>query len=463
MHAIALVGFGKTGQSWLRVLAVAIALAPAAFPQMMGRGIPPSQGEPGANGFDFYGLSGYFGYTSTAVPFTAVLPVPGLNLGPNYLAGGSASAGYQHIGGRTDAHITYTLSYDASLRYSSWNSMNHYLTFGVAHELTPRLTYSLTGSAITMRWDQFLFAPTVLSEVADTPATFDDLVSAILSGKLTNSQLASILTGAPMLDSPAATILYGTRFFTSALKNQFTYALSTRLRLYGGFGATRTQHLTTDAPQLDGVYLVPDTTTGMVTTGFGYSVSPVTTLGFEAQANRTFSRYEDAYTSTGLVTAARVFGRHWIVEGRGGVGMFEPVRQTYSYKPGPHYVAGGNITYKGLSQSMTVEYMHSIVDTSGIGAESSDMASGIWRWQRPGQRWALFAQGRYTSLSESSLSNINAWLGGAGIMRIIDRHAIIRLAYMYGRNAGFIGGTLANTQLEGVNLLVSWSRHPLGL
>ncbi len=457
---------GNHGQTWWRIFALAIALAPAAFPQNpsqgMGLGLPPIEGEPAGNGFGFYGLAGYFGYTSTAVPFNATLLNPTLNLGPNYLAGGRASVGWQNVGPRTDAHIAYTFSYDGSLRYSSWNSMNHYLAFGVLHELTPRLTYSLSGTAITMRWDQFLFAPTLLSQVAGAPATYDELVSAILSGKFTNSQLASILTGAPMLESPAATLLYGTRFFTSSLRSELSYDLSARTHAHAGVGGSRIQHLSSNLAQDSGAYLVPTTTTANAMAGISYDLSPVTEIGVEAQANRTLSRFEDAYMANGVVTVDRAFGRHWIIDGRGGAGTFVPVRQTFAFRPGPRYVAGGTITYKAYSSTLIAAYTHTIADTSGIGAQSANVASGVWEWHQPGQQWSVFSQGRYEKLTGSTLSNINAWLGGAGIERMLDRHVTIRVAYIYGRTAGVVSGNLVSRQLQGVNLVFSWSPQPLG-
>jgi hypothetical protein len=464
MHTIASSELCVRGKRWWQILAVSMALAPAALPQGiggmgggMGGGMPSMLGGTGENGFGFYGVAAFAEYTSSTVPFNAIVPVAGLNLGPNYLAGGSASMGWMNIGGRTNAHVTYNISYNASLRYSSWNTLNHFLNFGVTHDVSPRLTTYFSGTAATMRWDQFLFEPTVLSEVAGTPSTFDELVSAILSGKYTNSQLASILTGAPTLESPAATLLYGTQFFTSSLRTGIGYELTSRLHFHADAGGSRTQHLNTDTPQLNGVYLVPSTTSASATMGVGYSLTPFTTIGLEATGSRTFSHFEDVYTVNGVVTANHVLGRHWIVSGRGGTGTFVPVRQTFRYKPGLHYVAGGGITYKSESQSIILNYNHTIADTSGIGAESSDSGSGTWQVHLPGQKWGVFARGSYTSLTGSSLSNIHAWLGGGGIYRMLNRHTNATLAYMYGRSTGTVEGFSESRPLQAVNLMISWT------
>lgn len=465
MRKIAFNEPGGRGRAWWRVLAAVTVLAPAAFAQGMGggmgRGLPSTQAEPGENGFGFYGVAAYAGWTSTAVPFNATFPVSGLGLGPNYLAGGSASMGWADMGALTDAHISYTISYDASLRYSTWNTLNHNLNFGVVHEVSPRLTFHFSGNAATMRWDQFLFEPTVLGELADTSSTFDELVSAILSGKYTNSQLASILTGAPTLESPAATLLYGTRFFTSSLRTGLEYALSPRLHIHGDAGGSRIQHLNSDTAQANGIYLVPATTTATATAGLDYAFSPFTTIGVSANGNRTFSRYEDAYITTVTATANRVLGRHWILNGRGGAGTFVPVRQTFKYGSGLHYVAGGGITYKAENQSVMLQYVHTIQDTSGIAAQSADTGSGIWQVHRPGHHWTVYTRGSYSMLRGSTLSNINAWLAGGGVGRMLNGHTNAMLGYMYGRDSGVIGSTVENRALQAVNLVVSWTPHAM--
>jgi hypothetical protein len=448
---------------------VGMALAPAVFSQGMGggmgrgMGMPGSMGQGGGEGFGFYGVAGYIGYTSTAVPFGSVLPTPGLNLGPNYLAGAMVSGGWEHAGPRTVAHINYTLSYDASLRYSSWNALNNYLSMGVVHEVTPRLSVSLSATAMTIRWDQFFFEPTLVSEVAGSGATFDELVSAIVAGKYTNSQLASLLTGAPVLDSPAATLLYGTRFFTSSARAGATYDISPRWHIHGGLGGSRTQHLHSDEPQDVGPYLVPETTTANATAGITYDLSPVTTIGLQGQASRSFSHFEDAYITEGVVTVSRAFGGHWIVSGRAGTGTYIPVRQTFQFKGGAHYVASGSLMYKGTSQIVTVTYAHTISDTSGLGAASADAASGLWMLHRPGWRWTAFAGATYQTLSDSALSNLDAWVARAGIGRTLSARTMAQLGTFYGRTSGLVGSTLAHGQLEGVNLVVSWSPQGIGL
>jgi hypothetical protein len=443
---------------------LAVAAAPFAKAQGVAQALSNGADE-GPDGFQLYSISAYSAYSSTTVPFGSnvsfgsTLPTGPLNLGPNYLAGVVARVGWRKSGARTNMYVTYTPSYDASLRYSHLNSMNHYLSFGIIRDLAPGWTLTSSGAAFTARWDQFLFSPTLFSSMAGTPATFEQLQQAILSGKYSSSQLASILTGSPLIESPASSLIYGPRIFSASQKNQITYEKSARFSLHWGFGATRTQHLNSGVPDDTDVYLIPQTTTAFVSTGITYSLSPLTTLEFEATSNRTFSRVEDVYISNGIGTISRVLGRRWLVEARGGAGIVNPVRQIVGSQPGPHYLAGGTLTYKTYAHTFLGSYDRTITDEYGLGAHSAQVGSGAWNWHIPGRTWTVSAIGRYELLNDTNNRNLDAWLTNAGIGRRIGMHTTVQMAYVYGRIAGVYSGSPAKRSLEGVQLILSWSPH----
>lgn len=432
-------------------------------------------GNEGPDGFALYSISVYGEYSSATVPFGSniafgsTLPTPDTaNLGPNYLAGVVAKVGWRKTGARTNFYVTYTPSYDASVRYSSLNSFNNALAFGLIHDLSPRWTVTSNGAAFTARWDQFLFSPTILSSLADTPATFDELSQAILSGKYTSSQLASILTGAPLIESPATSLIYGPRVFNASLRNEVNYFKSASLRFHFGFGGTRTQSLRSGQIEDASVSLLPETTSAVVTAGVSYSLSPFTSIDFEATSNRTFSRFEDDYISTGTATLSRIFGRHWIVQVRGGGGEVTPVRETFASSQGPHYLAGGTITYETLSHTFIASYNRAVTDIYGLGATSMGTGSAAWRWHIPGRTWSVFASGRYETLQDIGGHNLDSWLGDAGLGHRFGMHTTVQLAYVYGRVSGVAtgvttGGVAAavpeKEALQGVRLVVSWSPH----
>ncbi len=447
---------------------LALLVCPVAKPQ----GMPPvlgMGGNEGPDGLHFYGVSVYAEYTSTVIPFGSNLAFsagvpPGLpNLGPNYLGGIVARVGWRKTGARTNFYIAYAPSYDVSFKYSSLDSLNHNLMFGLIHDLGPKWTIVWSGAAVTARFDQFLFEPTVFASLAGTPATFDELSQAILSGTYTNPQLASILTGAPLIESPATTLIYGPRFLDASLRTDISYRHSERLRYHFGVSTTRTQGLNSGQLETDGVRVLPQTTAANAATGLIYAFSPVTTFGVEMSASRIFSRFEDVYVANGTLLLNRVLGRRWIAQVHGGAGFVTPIQHIFAYPPGTHYLAGATLTYKTLAHTFMASYNHTIADAYGLGAYSSSTAFGAWNWHIPGRTWAVVAGGSYESLSEIGSHNLNAWLGDAGINRRFGLHTMAQLAYIYGRTSGVVADTPEKRSLQGVRLVLSWSPFlPLG-
>jgi len=457
----------------LGTIAVSVLLALSAGPVARAQGLAQTlatAGDEGPDGLHLYSISVYSEYTSTVIPFGAstsfnsTLPVGLSNLGPNYLGGILAKVGYRKTGARTNFYVTYVPSYDASFRYSSLNSMNHFLTFGLIHDFGPKWTVTLSGAGLTARYDQFFFDPTIFDSLVAVPATFDELSQAILSGKYTSGQLASILTGAPLIESPATTLLYGPRILDASLRTDFSYEQSGRLHYHFGFGATRMQGLNSGKLENSSVSLLPQTTSPYVSTGLTYALSPFTDVEVDLMANRTFSRFEDAYISNGTIGLNRALGRSWIVGVKGGGGVVNPVRSTFTPLRGPHYLAGGSVTYKTLSNAFMASYDRTITDFYGLGALNASIASGAWTGHIPGRSWSVNAGARYESIANIGGYNLNAWLGDAGINRRFGLHSTVQLAYIYGRMSGVITGLPEKRSLQGVRLVITWSPFlPLGM
>ena len=93
-------------------------------------------------------------------------------------------------------------------------------------------TVTLTGGAQDTTLAEYLFQPSGLSVLSQLPATTDDLAAAFSIGQFSNSQMASMLTGASMLQSPARGLLLGNRVLSYSANAGLNYAHSSRLSFH---------------------------------------------------------------------------------------------------------------------------------------------------------------------------------------------------------------------------------------
>ena len=184
------------------------------------------------DGFHIYTATVYTGYSSLALPnanFNYLLgAVP---TGGDVLTGGSLSVGWTHFGPRSSFSITYNPSYQGFVQNSQWNALNHSLSLNLNRKLGNKWALTLSGAGAVNSLYQSMFTPSTLSNAAAVPATFDELASAMLSGRFTNDQLAGVLTGSPGLESPDQTALYGNKVLSGSLSSSLSYTHSRRFSL----------------------------------------------------------------------------------------------------------------------------------------------------------------------------------------------------------------------------------------
>src|SRR5262249_32176474 len=174
----------------------------------------------------------------------------------------------------------------------------------VKHDLGPR--WKVDGSAVAdvSNITDSLFRPSIFRQAADLPQGFEEIATAILGGSLSNQDLAAMLTGTPVLDSPTRTIFFGNRLFNASLHAGLSFQKSSRfsLRLYGR--ALHTQTLGSGAPKdtLPSNYLTSKFNSGTAGMGLSYSITPRTQVGTSVETQRIFSRDQDVYATTGIAS-----------------------------------------------------------------------------------------------------------------------------------------------------------------
>jgi hypothetical protein len=260
------------------------------------------------SGLHVESLSGYAVYYSSGLPEGSVQPT-GVQLPSDLGLGGSALLEWTHTGEKSQVLLTYTPSYTGRLRFAAWNALNHSLSFNASRHFG-KWKFGFAARGDLSNLSEFLFSPTVFASVAAVPGTFSDLAAAVLTGTFTNAQFASLLTGAPVVESPARNLLFGERMFTSAMKTSLSYAPSPRLSVTLGASADRTQHLSDNqSGAQQNSYLLPMTTSAGADLSVSYSRSPRTQLGASVSSVRVISTIQDVYATTAKASLGRTMGR----------------------------------------------------------------------------------------------------------------------------------------------------------
>lgn len=396
--------------------------------------IPAPQPTQPRGGLQVRTVSAYVGYDSKILPNGGGFQPGAVTLPSDVSGGGSAVFEWTKSSERSAFSLTYTPSYTGRVRYSSLNAFNHRLSLNATRKLAPQWTFGFSMGADLSTREQFLFSPTTLSNVASVPSTFDDLTGAMLSSKSTNNpQLASVLTSAPLIESPVSNLLYGQRMFTSSAHTSLSYSYSPRFSVTFSGGGGRTQHVSDgQATTTSNTYLIANTTSGNASVAVSYSLSPLTQLGGTVTTNRVSSSIQDAYTTTSRATLGRTLGRRWFIQIHGGVGVSNLVRQT-SFAPStkPHPVAGGSLGFKAFSHTLLGSFDRTVNDAYGLGASTNSSATASWRWGRPGRAWWLESSVGWQRLEGNAFTNISGWRTSAGFGRAVGAHLALLTQYAY--------------------------------
>src|SRR5262249_24500109 len=156
--------------------------------------------------------------------------------------------------------------------------------------LSRKLDLHLSADGAVRNRDYSLFQNERLVPSSALPTNFDDLTAAMQRGDFTNSQLASILTGMPVVGSPAQTIIFGSRSASSGASLYMTYAYTRRLHFFWGAGAGVQQSLPRRGEDPG---FLNHSVHGNADVGFTYSLGNRTQLSGTAGAGRTHSVLSD--------------------------------------------------------------------------------------------------------------------------------------------------------------------------
>jgi hypothetical protein len=436
--------------------AAAAALASAC----LGQTIPDTVSFKGANlaGLHIYGASVYSGYSSSAYPLNSPSQVvqPGIGrLGSDEIYGATASLGWHYDRQHSSVSAMYSGTYGGMIRNSNLNAYSQSLSFSASRTVR-KWTFTFSGSGQDSTFAQYLFQPSALDVVTQLPTNFDDLAAAFSVGNFSSAQIAAMLTGAPLLSTPARSLLLGDRVLSYSAQLALNYAYSTRLSFhFGGFGAAG-QHRAgkgdTSAPN----YLIPHTVGGNAGLGLSYMLSPRTQIGFDVEEGRQNNRYMTSYTTTATASFARKMGIHWFTRVYAGGSYTDMVRSTFNAPITRQIVGGGTLGFRTRSNTLAGTYDRTAMNGYGYTTGTTTNTMGSWAWNRRGSRWSLFAGFGQEQVRSTGFLSITGWQSSAGASAYLGAQMMLTAQYSYLDSTGKFLGTLDNVSIHSVRLTLGW-------
>lgn len=444
-------------------MAVAVAfVGRCALAQMPGMAGLPFVGQ---DGLRLYEVSLYTSYVSSAYPLatTTTISPNAAKLGHDLSYGGMASAGWRYQRDRARMAVSYTGSYNQSENFSSLSAFGHSLTVNGSWDLTPKWTVNLSGSGQYETLAQYVFQPTALSTIAQTPATFDNLAAAMSAGQYSDAQAAAALTGAGAsafaspLQSPASSLLLGVRVLTYASQLSLNYALTPRLSFHiSGMTAAGSDRVGNSGgvPQN---YAMPSTIGITAGASMNYELSTRTEIGLQLDEARMSNRYQDAYTTNASASLGRKMGSHWFLRASGGAAHTKTVQQAYGAPIANQIIGSGGLGYQLQAHTMLATYNRTTSDINGFAVGTMANFAGTWNWRRPGAGWGLVVSAGQQDLNNTGFASLSGWQISAGSTVHLAGNVVLVMQYAYARDTGTYLGNVTKLSVSSIRLSLAWA------
>ncbi len=370
---------------------------------------------------------------------------------------GGATVGWSKGGEKSNVQVVYAPSYVQAFNGVSYRSLNQSFSAMANKTWSAKWSFHVSASALDSDLNQLLFFPTQFGSLAATPATFDQLVAALLTGTSANPALGEIAGAPPLVSSPAAAYLYGGRVFSATAAVSLSYAYSTRASYHATLVGMRTQYLNGGSTNTTGPSNVVPKTTGVnAELGWSYSVTPRTSMGIDVNGGRTVSKFQDVYTSQATVSLSRTLSRRWFASGTAGLGYIRTQVSSFAVPRSAQYELGGSVAYKLYTQTFVGSYAHSISDIYGLGANATESSSGGWVWRRPSRSYSIAANFGYTRLVGPAFPNAGSWTGNVNVSKAASRHLMFSVGGAYAQFPRYVMALAPAVSLTGVMASMAW-------
>jgi hypothetical protein len=405
------------------------------------------------------------GFSTNGYPMeSGRVPFFNQNLGYDIDVGALATISWTRARPTSGMYMVYTPSHFRRLRYSEWNSTDHQLGLGMSKKfrrwnLATRSNSGIRGLA------EVLFTPALTHPVQNPPSNFDDLMQAAEGGQLSSDEIASVLTGAPVVDAQPKTKFDQGRVFSSTLDGSATYSVSPRMST--NVGVSGTHYQTISRPEADanviGLRAVERATSVATHGGVDYHLSPGLNVGANTTARRSYSTFRNSTSVNTSGTITKRLGREWSVNGGAGVGTVRgdrPASLADINSRHTSWIVNAGLNYSGREHNVSVNGARTLGDTVGLGANVSYNVGASWQFSRIGSPWGLYSRANWYSMSVDGFRNTQGTYAGAGLVRQLSRETSFQAEYSYQRFDSPFRGVVSN--LSGHRLQMSWMWRPAG-
>ena len=436
-----------------KILETAI-LSAILVPACQSQGLPDQLNFLSSNrtGIHLYGVSAFVGHS--------VLDFPGatsLRSRTNY--GASGTLGWQKLRGQTNISARYSGGFFGDPENSNFNHFNQSAAFSVSRPLGRKWGVVAGGSVVDTSLSQYLFEPSTLGTISQTPASFDDLAAAFSVGQYSSSEAALKLNGSPALYSPTRAVLLGSSFLSYSVRASLSYAHSSRLQFqFGSFaigGYHRRDNLadSTTIPN----YVMPRSLGGDASAQMSYSLSPRTDFGVGVTQTYVTNRYQKSTSTSATASLGRKMGRNWFLRVYGGEAFNEDVQQASGTPLSRLTVGGGSIGFQTYGNTLVASYSRSASDVSSSTVGKNTMISAAWSWQRPHSSWGVHAGYGRNEISGTGYTTISGWQASVGFSQRLGWNLMLAANYSYLRSRGAYFSTLQEVNFNAVRMSISWA------
>jgi hypothetical protein len=422
------------------------------------------------NGFGLLSVSAFGGYSTYPVFDPAASRYGSVG---SSLTGGMASVGYGKVlGERSRFAVLYSPGIIVRPSDLGRSRANHLLSVNLNQGITSRLSLGFSIFATYAELDQFAFSPARFNLATGAPGSFDDLANAITGGQFSNSQIASLLTGTPVLESAARSSIYGNQALTANSQVRLSYQVAPRFTIGVYGGVNRYQSVGIKGDDLDRRALIPITNGINSGVNINYGFNLRTSIGANVGISRTQSRIAEVTYITYAGNLSHRFSQRVVMNLQGGTGnTFQSSRssQTVKYTQGQRFLGTGSVAVQATNTQMfMVQGGRTFIDTFGLGLQKTLNIMGSWSYAPTGSQWTGSIFGGYQdSASSVTTRTLKGTFVGLSLNRKLGLHWGISGQAYYARTSNRLGVEISGPSTQGdfartgVRLVITWFPRPI--